>query len=129
MLWSAALIRIVNSTIPLRRRLPRLTTWLIVAALLIVVIGIVSPQQVPVAIYKLSLISLAAVGSYWIDRALFPYARPDGYLVRDWRCGSCVGTHRVDYPIADGYEIPFMVSTIRRTAIAAAVILAVALGL
>ncbi len=123
------MIRIVNSTIPLRRRLPRLTTWLIVAALLIVVIGIVSPQQVPVAIYKLSLISLAAVGSYWIDRALFPYARPDGYLVRDWRCGSCVGTHRVDYPIADGYEIPFMVSTIRRTAIAAAVILAVALGL
>ena len=76
----------------------------------------------------LSLISLAAVGSYWIDRALFPYARPDGYLVRDWRCGTCVGTHRVDYPIADGYEIPFMVSTIRRTAIAAAVILAVALA-
>jgi hypothetical protein len=123
------LTRIVNSTIPLRRRLPRLTTWLIVAALLIVVIGIVSPQQVPVAIYKLSLISLAAVGSYWIDRALFPYARPDGYLVRDWRCGTCVGSHRVDHPIADGYEIPFMVSTIRRTAIAAAVILAVALGL
>ena len=119
----------LENPIPLRRRLPRLTTWLIVAALLIVVIGIVSPQQVPVAIYKLSLISLAAVGSYWIDRALFPYARPDGYLVRDWRCGTCVGTHRVDYPIADGYEIPFMVSTIRRTAIAAAVILAVALGL
>lgn len=119
----------LENPIPLRRRLPRLTTWLIVAALLIVVIGIVSPQQVPIAIYKLSLISLAAVGSYWIDRALFPYARPDGYLVRDWRCGSCVGTHRVDYPIADGYEIPFMVSTIRRTAIAAAVILAVALGL
>ena len=91
-------------------------------------IGIVSPAS-SVAIYKLSLISLAAVGSYWIDRALFPYARPDGYLVRDWRCGSCVGTHRVDYPIADGYEIPFMVSTIRRTVIAAAVILAVALGL
>lgn len=119
----------LENPIPLRRRLPRLTTWLFVAALLIVVIGIVSPQQVPVAIYKLSLISLAAVGSYWIDRALFPYARPDGYLVRDWRCGTCVGTHRVDYPIADGYEIPFMVSTIRRTAIAAAVILAVALGL
>ncbi|WP_343074433.1 putative holin [Achromobacter insuavis] len=119
----------LENPIPLRRRLPRLTTWLIVAALLIVAIGIVSPQQVPIAIYKLSLISLAAVGSYWIDRALFPYARPDGYLVRDWRCGSCVGTHRVDYPIADGYEIPFMVSTIRRTAIAAAVILAVALGL
>ncbi|MCF7770470.1 putative holin [Achromobacter pulmonis] len=123
------MVRTVYPTVPLRRRLPRLTTWLIVAAVLIIVIGIVSPQQVPVAIYKLSLISLAAVGSYWIDRALFPYARPDGYLVRDWRCGACIGSHRVDHPIADGYEIPFMVATIRRTVIAAAVILAVALGL
>lgn len=69
------------------------------------------------------------MGSYWIDRALFPYARPDGYLERDWRYGRCGGSHRVDHPIADGYEIPFMVATIRRTAIAAAVILAVALGL
>ncbi|MFY3695843.1 putative holin [Achromobacter xylosoxidans] len=122
------MIRTVYPTVPLRRRLPRLTTWLVVAALLIVVIGIVSPQQVPVAIYKLSLISLAAVGSYWIDRALFPYARPDGYLKGDWRCGRCIG-YRVDHPIAEGYEIPFMVATIRRTAIASAVILAVALGL
>jgi hypothetical protein len=119
----------LENPIPLRRRLPRLTTWLVVAALLIAVISIVSPQQVPVAIYKLSLISLAAVCAYWIDRALFPYARPDGYLVRDWRCGSCVGTHRVDYPIADGYETPFMLSTIRRAVIVAAVVLAVALGL
>lgn len=119
----------LKNPIPLRRRLPRLTTWLFVAALLIITIGTVSPQQVPVVIYKLSLVSLAAVESYWIDRALFPYARPDGYLVRDWRSGSCIGTHRVDYPIADGYEIPFMVSTLRRTVIAAAVIVAVALGL
>ncbi|WP_369073386.1 putative holin, partial [Cronobacter sakazakii] len=38
-------------------------------------------------------------------------------------------THRVDHPIADGYETPFMLSTIRRAVIVAAVVLAVALGL
>ncbi|WYX30225.1 putative holin [Achromobacter denitrificans] len=87
------------------------------------------PQQVPVVIYKLNLVSLAAAGGYWIDRALFPYGRPDGYLLRDWRCGPCIGTHRVDYPIADGYHHLFMVATIRRAVITAAVIVAVALGL
>lgn len=116
-------------SIPLRRRLPRLTTWLIVAVALIVVIGLVSPQQVPVVIYKLSLVSLAAGIAYWIDRALFPYARPDSYLVRDWRCGTCERLNQVDHPICEGYERAFMVATIRRAAIAAAVIIAVALGL
>ncbi|MGB3289613.1 MAG: putative holin [Burkholderiaceae bacterium] len=118
-----------KSNIPLLLRLPRLTTWLAIAALSIVVIGLVSPQQIPVVIYKLSLVSLAAVVSYWIDRALFPYGRPGGYLERDWRCGSCSPLHPVDYPIASGYETQYMVATIRRAALAAAVILAVALGL
>ena len=119
----------MSDRIPLYRRLPRLSTWLIIATLLIVVIGLVSPQQVPVVVYKLSLVSLAGVIAYWIDRSLFPYGRPDGYLVRDWRCGACIGTHRVDHPIAEGYERPFMVATLRRAVIVAAVIVAVALGL
>ena len=28
------------------------------------------------SIYKLNLIALAAVAGYWIDRSVFPYARP-----------------------------------------------------
>lgn len=71
----------------LRRRLPRLTTWLLISFALVVTIAAVSPVQLPVVIYKLSLVSLAAVAAYWLDRALFPYARPDGYLVEDWRDG------------------------------------------
>nr|WP_066134855.1 putative holin [Bordetella ansorpii] len=114
---------------PLHRRLPRFTTWLAIAAFFIVIIGLVSPQQIPVVIYKISLITLAAVLAYWLDRAFFPYARPDGYLVRDWREGNCCGTHRVDYPIADGYETAFVAATIRRAIIALAVIIAVATGL
>ena len=44
LLWSAAVSPLENP-IPLRRRLPRLTTWLVVAALLIAVISIVSPAS------------------------------------------------------------------------------------
>lgn len=119
----------MSESIPLYRRLPRLTTWLIAAAFLIVVIALVSPVQLPVVAYKLSLVSLAAVAAYWLDRGLFPYARPDGYLVRDWRCGTCRGPHRVSHPIADGYMLPFALATLRRAIIVAAVVIAVALGL
>ena len=34
------------------------------------------PQQLPVALYKVFLISLAVVIGYWVDRALYPYALP-----------------------------------------------------
>jgi hypothetical protein len=119
----------MSESIPLHRRLPRLTTWLLVALALIVVIALVSPAQLPVVAYKLALVSLAAVAAYWLDRGLFPYARPHSYLVRDWRCGRCVGTHRIDYPIDDHYFLVFALATIRRAIIVAAVVIAVALGL
>lgn len=117
----------MQSSIPLHRRLPRLTSWLILAALLAVLIALVSPAQLPVVAYKLSLISLAAVVAYWLDRALFPYARPDGYLAADWRCGLVDA--RVDYPIADGYAWVFIGAMLRRAVIVAGVVIGVALGL
>lgn len=55
----------------------RMADWVIAAALLTVVVWLLAPQQVPVTVYKLSLVALAAVAGYWIDRSLFPYARPD----------------------------------------------------
>ena len=36
-------------------------------------------------IYKLALITLAAVLGYWLDRSLFPKARPGQYLKHDDR--------------------------------------------
>jgi Putative 2/3 transmembrane domain holin len=50
--------------------------WLIIAALLAAVVFFMAPQQLPVSLYKLSLVALAAVAGYWIDRSTFPYARP-----------------------------------------------------
>ncbi len=58
---------------------PRLSGWLVDSAALFVVIGWTSSAQIPVVIYKLSLVSLSAVLGYWLDRSLFPWARPDSF--------------------------------------------------
>ncbi len=79
----------------------RMLDWLIVAALLSLVIAVVAPHQIGVTLYKLSLVSLAAVAGYWIDRSLFPYARPDdlsldhqetaaAYIRRAIVVGACI---------------------------------------
>lgn len=61
----------------LKNKLPRMIDWLLVTLVLIALIAVLSPQQLPVSLYKLSLLTMAAVAGYWIDRSLFPYARPD----------------------------------------------------
>ena len=58
----------------------RMLDWLGVAALLSVLVWLMAPQQLPVSVYKLSLVAMAAVAGYWLDRSLFPYARPDLFL-------------------------------------------------
>lgn len=58
-------------------RLPRMFDWMLITLILLGLIAALSPQQLPVSLYKLSLITMAAVCGYWIDRSLFPYARPD----------------------------------------------------
>ena len=108
---------------------PRLFGWLFVALLLLIGIALLSPQQLPVTLYKISLITLAAGVGYWLDRALFPYARPDGYLNFRWKNRGESGDYNADHPIADGYSMVFALAMLRRALIVAAVVLAVALGL
>ena len=55
----------------------RMIDWVVITLLLTLAIGLLAPHQLGVTLYKLSLVSLAAVAGYWIDRSLFPYARPD----------------------------------------------------
>ena len=119
----------MSESLPLYRRLPRLTSFILITIFLVALIAAVSPVQLPVVAYKLSLISLPAVVAYWLDRALFPYARPDGYLMRDWRCGACVGTNPVDYPIIQEYRYAFIGACLRRAIIVMGVVIGVALGL
>lgn len=69
----------INSLLA-RVRWPRMFDWLLYAALLSYGVLLLAPQQLPVSLYKLSLVALAGVAGYWIDRSLFPYARPDLFL-------------------------------------------------
>ncbi|WP_287916028.1 putative holin [Comamonas sp.] len=68
-------------------KLPRLTSWWLIALALSALVFFLAPQQIPVSLYKLNLLALAAVGGYWIDRAIFFYARPQLSALRclwDW---------------------------------------------
>lgn len=66
-----------------RFKIPRLAGWLVIALVLLAAVWAVAPQQLPVSLYKLSLVALAAVVGYWIDRSIFPYARPDAFALFD----------------------------------------------
>lgn len=120
----------LKSHIPLWLRAPRNSLFLLLAAALLAVIALVSPVQLPVVLYKAALVALAAVIGYWLDRALFPYARPDSFLWRDWRKGTDEPEGDVDYPVANiEYMAAYCVTQIRRAIIVGAVVLGVAAGL
>ena len=50
--------------------------FVLVAILLLGAVFLISPAQIPVIIFKASLVSLAAILGYWIDYLLFPHMRP-----------------------------------------------------
>lgn len=64
-------------------RMPRMTDWLLVTIVLLGIIAVLKPENLTLSLYKLSLITMAAVIGYWIDRSLFPYARPDDLVLTD----------------------------------------------
>ena len=137
---------------PRQSKLPRMTSWWLIALILSLAVFLIAPQQLPVSLYKLNLISLAALAGYWIDRAVFPYARPQVSALRDLDADyelelteeeSAQGFVKTD----DGREIPlnciaeglcgpidptriyFMLGCmLRRALIMSAAILAISLG-
>ena len=115
--------------IPIWLRAPRSSLFIVLAVLLLALIAVVSPVQLPVVLYKAALIALAAVIGYWLDRALFPYARPDSYLKKDWRFGTQEPEGDADYPVCAAYSREFCVAQIRRAVIVGAVVLGLAMGL
>ncbi|MDF7667912.1 putative holin [Orbaceae bacterium ESL0727] len=122
----------------------RLLKWYLAALVLFTVILVLSPQQLPVVIYKFSLVLLSAVVGYHLDRALFPYASPGGYLYQDWKIygkhfyineAEKDGENEIptilcaEYPVLESYKTIFSVVLIRRAIIIFAVILGVTFGL
>lgn len=113
-------------------KFPRMLDWLIVAIVLVIIVMLLAPQQIPVSVYKLSLISLAAVAGYWIDRSLFPYARPDSFLPLDavpveeeGPDGATMSLDASSDPVASFLMASAM---LRRAVIVAAAMIAVGLG-
>jgi hypothetical protein len=120
----------LKSHIPLWLRAPRNSLFLLLAIALLAVIAVARPEQLPVVAYKAALVALAAVMGYWLDRTLFPYARPDSYLWRDWRKGTDEPEGDVDFPIADVAYMPaFCAALLRRALVVGGVVLGVAAGL
>ncbi len=116
--------------IPLWLRAPRNSLFLVLAVLLLAAIAVIKPDNLPVVLYKAALIALASVIGYWLDRALFPYARPDSFLWRDWRKGTDEPEGDVDYPIANAeYLAAYCTAQLRRAIVVGCVVLGVAAGL
>lgn len=110
----------------------RLTSWWALALILFALIALIAPQQLSVTAYKLSLVSIAAIVGYHLDRALFPYASPGSYLKVNWRKGphhKSLNNDSPEYPIINGMESVFAAVLLRRAIIVTACILGVTLGL
>ena len=52
------------------------TIFVVVSIMLLTAVFLISPAQIPVIIFKASLVTLAAILGYWIDYLLFPHMRP-----------------------------------------------------
>ena|SRR5690348_5257565 len=100
-------------------KLPRMWHWIVLTLLMLAAISVLSPQQLPVILYKANMTALFAVLGYWIDRSLFPYARPHVFTVES-HTGPIIGS-------ADA--LPFAACMIRRALIIFAVVLGGSIGL
>lgn len=103
--------------------LPRLSGWLLVAVALLVGIAVLHPQQMGVVLYKAALVTLAAVLGYWIDRRLFPYARPHRFMSHYTQQNADADKR------AFSLTTPVVLIQLRRAVIVLACILGLTLGL
>lgn len=94
---------------PFWMRLPRMFLSIVLSLVLGYLVAQGAPQQIPVALYKFYLVTCAGVAGYYLDRELFPYARPDLFEV-------------------GGRDLLFGMAQIRRAIIVGCMMLAVGLG-
>lgn len=105
----------------------KMAPWFWFSAALLGIIAVLAPQQLPVSLYKLSLITSAAWLAYWIDRALFPYGRPDDFL-KPWLLPPIATEPPPELPLTKEQVLAFVGCMLRRAIIIGAAMLAVALG-
>lgn len=71
----------------------RLTGWAVFTALLLLAVAVMAPQQIPVVLYKLAMVTLGVVLSYWLSRALYPEIRL--YQLRGWQLIAAAGVRSI----------------------------------
>ncbi|GEK71577.1 MULTISPECIES: putative holin [Halomonas] len=91
----------------------RVGPWLVAALIMATIVGLLYPHQLGVLLWSLTKLSLGAYLGYWIDRTLFPYARPHRFS----NSSNIDNTARC-----------FTVSMLRRAIIIAAALIALGLG-
>jgi hypothetical protein len=97
------------------------------ALVLLALVALISPQQLPVIIYKVGLVLLAGVAGYILDRALFPYGRPDRF--NPWTKAAKCWEESGERNWPDKTPAIYVAMMARRALIVAAAMLAVGLGL
>lgn len=113
---------------------------MLLAAALGTAVLLIAPQQLPVLLYKVLLVDIAALVGYWLDRSLFPYARPDEVFSADARSADAVGEVSFSFaesaaqqlansPEPEAWRLQlFAWCMVRRAAIVLGAMLAVGLG-
>lgn len=101
----------------------RIGPWLILAILTTVVVGLLYPHQLGVLLWSLTKLCWGAYLGYWIDRSIFPYARPHGLF---GRANDLAFSENIEG--ARNMRRAAALATLRRAIIIAAAILALGLG-
>lgn len=108
----------------------RLKVVLLISLWAILGVVLSAPLQVVITLgYKFSLVLLGVTLGWWVDFFLFPYARPQGYLVEHWKKRVGFTATRADHVLCPGYEMVFAVACIRRAAVMVGVAFALAFAL
>lgn len=104
----------------------RLGPWLVAALIMAAIVGVLYPHQLGVLLWSLTKLSFGAYLGYWIDRSLFPYARPHELFSK---AAHVSGTIREESALsASRLRREASLATLRRAVIIAAALIALGLG-
>lgn len=110
----------------------RVGPWLVAAVLMAAIVGVLYPHQLGVLLWSLTKLAFGAYLGYWIDRSIFPYARPGDAILEaedpgHGPAGDPEDGNWLTLMVADGLLQPELLM-LRRAIIIAAAVLALGLG-
>lgn len=103
----------------------RMLSWVVLTAVLLAASLFAQSawpgNVVSVSLYKAHLMALGGWGGYWLDRALFPYARPE-IFIRKYDADE-----EMDF-VCKTQPVAFAAANVRRAIVVAACLVCVGLG-